>query len=90
MTPYAVATASGVSAPADALVQALLTLFGVAAGPAVFASGLFACLALYTQSGSDRDARIAAAVDLGVAVAFPYGAIFGLFAFVYQLANVPS
>ena len=83
-------TAAGPPDPARALVEALLALFGVAAGPAVFASGLFACVALYTSPGDHRDARIAAAVDLGVAVAFPYGAVFGLFAFVYQLANVPS
>jgi len=80
------------SAQAHALVDALLTLFAIGAGPAVFASGLLACVALYAPPLHNRDSRIAAAVDLGVAVAFPYGAIFGFLAFVHQLANanVPS
>lgn len=86
----AAASESTAPDPAKALVEALLTLFGVAAGPAVFASGLLACVALYTSLGHDRDARIASAVDLGVAIAFPYGAVFGFVAFIYQLANVPS
>jgi hypothetical protein len=75
---------------ADALINALLALFAVAAGPAVLASGLFAFVELFSPPAHSRDKRVSAAVDRGVALAFPYGAVFGLAALVYQLAKVPT
>lgn len=75
---------------ADALVNAVLSLFAVAAGPAVLASGLFAFVELLVPPGATRDSRVSAAVDRGVAVAFPYGTVFGLAAMVYQLTKVPT